>query len=314
MNLYQFGIFEVVAKHLNITRASEELHLSQPAVSQQLKLLQETYKVNLYKKSDRGIYLTEDGHEFLGHVKLIIEQLGKLNAHFNGSHRAIRQKPIVVCGSHGLSSEFLPLMLTSFQKKYPQVQIILQTGDNHDIDRKILKGEVDIALMRQPCRSPQIISEPYREDQIVPFVSTDHPVARIGELKLCDLEGTPLIIRGGNKSSTNTEERLKRLKNQGLKLNIAMRCESPKAVKIAVRYKLGLGFLYSEFVKSDVRKGIFKTFKIPDLNLWTTTFILYHRDNPLSANARDFLELLHQRCRKKQPLKVPAQKAENLTM
>ena len=88
--------------------------------------------------------------------------------------------------------------------------------------------------------------------------------------------------------------------------------ESPEAAKVAVMKKMGLGFLYWELLKSDVKNGIFKTISIPDLNLKFTTFILYRRDRPLSADAQNFLALLRQRRRKSQIPELSVQTAENL--
>ena len=76
---------------------------------------------------------------------------------------------------------------------------------------------------------------------------------------------------------------------------------------------MGLGFLYWELLKSDVQNGLLKTIRIPDLNLKFTTFILYHRDKPLSAEAQDFLELLRQRRRKSQIPRLSVETPENLT-
>ncbi len=313
MTLHQLRILVVIAKTLNVTKAASGLHISQPSISQQLKMLEEEYGLELYKSNGRGIKLTEKGQFFVSHAKLILEQVDELNAHLDASPRAAKHKPLVVAGSQGLSEIFLPSMVAVFQKRYPQVDVALQTGHTQAIEVKILEGETDIALMRYPSKSPLIISEPYRQERVVSFVSAKHPLARKGKITLSDLELIPLIIRGGNTSPTRVEERLKKLENQGVKPNIFMRCELPKAVKIAVGKKIGLGFLCWELVKSDVRNGIFKTIQIPDLNLSHMTYILFRRDKPLSASARDFLTLLYQRRHRSQSPKRSVPTAENLS-
>ncbi len=299
--------FVAVAKHLNVSRASAELEVSQASVSQQLKGLHKEYGAKFYKKNSKGIELTEQGQVFLGYANLILEQVERLDAHFNGSPRAIKQKPLVVGGSHGLSAHFLPSTLATFQKRHSQVRVILQTGPMQSLEQKVLKSEVDIALVRHASSSPHIICERYRHERVVPFVSAKHPLARKGKLTLSELESVPLIIRGINTSSPRADEIVKHLESRGLKPNIVMRCESPETAKVAVLKKMGLGFLYWELLKSDVQNGLFKTIRIPDLNLKFTTFILYHRDKPLSANAQDFLVLLRQRRHKSQIPKLSVQ-------
>lgn len=241
-----------------------------------------------------------------------MEQVERLDAHFDGHPRAIKQKPLVVGGNHGLSARFLPSMLVTFQKRHPQVRVILQTGPMQSLEPKVLKSELDIALVRHASSSPHIISEPYRHEMVVPFVSAKHPLASKGKLTLSELEAVPLIIRGINTSSKRADETVRQLESRGLKPNIVMRFESPQAAKVAVMKKMGLGFLYWELLKSDVKNGLFKTISIPELNLEYTTFILYHRDKPLSADAQDFLALLRQRRRKSQIPKLSEQTAENL--
>jgi len=242
-----------------------------------------------------------------------VEQVERLDAHFDGSPRAIKQKHLVVGGSHGLSARFLPSMLVTFQKRHPQVQVVLQTGPMQSLETKVLKSELDIALVRHASSSPHIVSEPYRRERILPFISAKHPLARKGRLTLSELGAVPLITRGINTSSNRVDETVRQLESRGLKPNIVMRCESPQAAKIAVSKKMGLGFLYWDLLKSDVRNGLFKTIDLPELNLEFTTFILYRRDKPLSSDAQEFLALLRQRRHKSQIPKPSVQTAENLT-
>ncbi len=102
---------------------------------------------------------------------------------------------------------------------------------------------------------------------------------------------------------STAEEIFEQLEDRGLKLNIVMRCESPQAVKAAVRNKIGVGILFREVLDPDVRDGYFKILKIPGLKLETTSFIIRHRDRPLPTNALHFLRLLHQ-CRDKQKINI----------
>lgn len=93
--------------------------------------------------------------------------------------------------------------------------------------------------------------------------------------------------------------RLRKIENQGVQVRIALRCESPGAVKAAVRKKMGLGLLFEELVKHDAERGDFKILKIKGLNLFGQSCIVYHRKKLLSSHAQDFLALLRQRSRKR---------------
>ncbi len=104
------------------------------------------------------------------------------------------------------------------------------------------------AIVRHASSSPHLISEPYRRERVVPFVSAKHPLARKGKLILSELEAVPLIVRGTNTSSNRADEIVRQLESRGLKPNIVMRFESPEAAKVAVLKKMGLGFLYWELL------------------------------------------------------------------
>jgi len=149
-----------------------------------------------------------------------------------------------------------------------------------------------MGLVSSPPKSLDLVIEPFRKEKVAAFVPINHPLAKKCRLTLSDLMRNPLIIRGGGAGKTRIEDALRQLEISGFKLDIAMRCESPQAVKAAVREKMGLGIIYRELVESDARNGQFKLLRLPPLNMDTTSYIIYKKDNPLSANARSFLALL----------------------
>ena len=292
MTLNRLTIFAIVAKHLNFTRASEELHISQPSISQQIKALQEEYESNFYTKSGRGIELTEAGQLFYNNVKPILAQLEKLKGTLDTSPRMIKAEALTVGGSHGPSTLFLPSLLAAFKKNHPRAQITLRTDCTSGIERLILKSLVEIGVVSSRPKSLDLVIEPFRREKVIAFVPINHTLAKKRKLTLSDLMRNPLIIRGGSVGKTRMEETLRQLEISGFKPDIAMRCESPQAVKAAVKKKMGLGIIFRELVESDARNGQFKLLKLPPLNLDTTSFIIYKKDKPLSANARSFLTIL----------------------
>ena len=241
MTLNRLTIFTTVAKHLNFTRASEELHISQPSISQHIKQLQDEYRTVFYKRCARGIELTEAGRDLLGKIRPILSQIEKLNSSFDHSPRTIRSETFTVAGSHGFSFALLPSLLAAFKRNHTRVPITLRTDNSHAVERMVLKAQVEIGLVSGPPKSPYILSEPFRKEKMVPFVAVSHPMAKRPILTMSDLSETPLIIRGNGMGKSTAEEILEQLEDRGLKLNIVMRCESPQAVKAAVRKKMGVG-------------------------------------------------------------------------
>jgi DNA-binding transcriptional LysR family regulator len=126
----------------------------------------------------------------------------------------------------------------------------------------------------------------------VAFAAKSDPITRKRELSLADLENIPIIVRSNGVFESATQSLLRTLKQSVQKLNIAMCCESPEAIKNAVSQKLGIGFLYYDAVKAAIERGSFKMLRIRGLEIEGRTYIVYHKERPLSPNAEEFLKLL----------------------
>ena len=287
----QFMIFAAVARHRNLTRASQELRISQPGVSQQLKLLEGNYGVKFFKRSGRGVELTEEGRFFLTKITPILNQVDDLNRSFDAKLLAPTAE-LIVGGTYSMTALVLPSLLGIFGKSHPQAGLTLRTGNRRLVERLLLTSEIELALVTGHPQSAQIIAEPYRREKFVAVAANSHPLARKRKITLRDLADTPLVVRGGKNLTSTSESLLREVEKQGLRLNIVMRCESPEAVKTAVRNGIGLGILHADTVQSEIKKGDLKVLKLSDLMLEGESWLIYRRDRPLSALAQAFLTLL----------------------
>jgi DNA-binding transcriptional LysR family regulator len=294
MTLHQLKIFSSIAKCLNVTKASAELHISQPSVSQQVKLLQEEYGVILYKKTPRGIRLTDDGRLFLKEIEPILSQFEKLKTRFGGNGTDRVSGTLKIGGSQSPSVSFLPMLSTIFKETHPPVRMTLRTDTSRGVERLVLNGEVEIGVITNPSNHPSLVVELYAQEKLVVFASTKPPWAKKEKLTLAELVKTPLVIKKGKEGTDRVWETIKHLEEQGYKLNIVMYCESPEAAKAAVRSGIGLGILFREIVEPDVRRGDLKIIKISQLKMTIDTHIIYDKRRSLSPHAQDFLTLLHQ--------------------
>ena len=293
MTLKQFMIFAAVARHLNVTRASQELHVSQPSVSQHLKLLEENYKVKLFHKSKRGIVLTGPGNLLLTKIIPILTLVDELGRIFVNGSKDSEVDSLVIGGTYGPSALLLPSLMAIFQRNYPRVELILRSANRPSMERLVLSSEVDIALVTGRPTSSNLIVEPYRKEKLVAFVARNHVVANKRELSLVDFARVPLVIHGRKNSSNTVVSTLRDLQRKGLDPVVAVRCESPDAVKTAVRKKIGIGILYQDAVRHDLAKGEFIVVKLRGLKLESESFVIRHRDKSPSAAVLGFLRLLY---------------------
>jgi DNA-binding transcriptional LysR family regulator len=292
MTVDRLMVFAAVARHRNVTRAAEELHITQPAVSKQLKLLEKDYNAKLYQRTDRGIELTEAGIIFFRGARGILKGYEKLREKIRAAPSIAKVETLTVGGTYSPSLYLLPSLLALFKRTHPQVQCSLRSGTKFAIERMIVNSEVDIGLIYAASNNPAIFAEPYRHEPLVAFVSRNHPLARNPELTLEQLDRIPLIVRKAWTARNTIERLLREMKKKGLSPNVALRCESPEAVKTAVRGKMGVGILFKDTVDPEVRKGGFKILKLPVKNFESRSFIVYRKDRTLPANAREFVDLL----------------------
>ena len=295
MTLHQLKIFQVVSHHGNITKASKQLRISQPSVFKQVRSLEETYKTKLYRKIGRGIELTEKGQLFQREVEEILRRIDSLEKQFGSCAPSSKVGRLMIGASHGPSASLIPSLLASFKKTHPLVQITLRTRDSLGIERLLSESDgIEIAIvtnLSQMDVSGRLHVEPCRPEQIVFFVSTHHPLGRRKRLTLAELAQLPLIVK--QRSQSKTQQLLKQIEQQSCGLNVFMECESAEAVKLAVMKTLGVGVLYRDHLKAEVRRGDLKILSIRNLKkLEIESFVVYKKDQPLSANAQEFLGLL----------------------
>jgi len=296
MTFHQLKIFASVAKHFSITKAAEELYMSQPAVSHQLKLLEDEFGRSFYFSSHTGLQLTQEGQAFLSEVKPILGRVENVERKFKPKQKERKPDFLIVGGNHTLSVTLLPEILMAFKKTHPLVTCQLETSDSRTMEQRVLNGEVEIALITNPSYSHQIALEPYRRHEMVAFVPSTSPLAG-QKMALKDLAKLPLVVRSGG---TTVRELLRR----GFKLNIAAQCEVSEAVKAAVKKGLGVGLLNSDGVEHELMNGELRKIHIPDLQeIKVQSFIIYDKRRSLSAVAQDFRQILLERQTRNVPKK-----------
>ena len=200
-------------------------------------------------------------------------------------------EPLMVGGSHALSAWALPSLIAKYKRKYPHVQISLRTKSSPVIERLVLESEIDLGLVTNPPSSPLLRLEPYRRETMVIAVSRHHALAHKRELTLKELAQGPLIIRERKQSSSR--KFLDQLEQLAYEPNILMICDSASAVKNAVLGGLGIGIIYRDHVKREMKNGDLKALKVKGLKkVRFQSFIIYRKDKQFSHPAQDFYDML----------------------
>ena len=284
--------FVAVAKHLNITKAAQELRVTQPSISKHLKTLERDYRVRLIKKEAGRIELTDEGRVFLRYASAVLSLLDQLDCEFGTFRTNQKVESLKVGGSDGASILLLPSLVARFKKQHPEIPIALRAGSSKTLERMLLSSEAEIGLLNMKPAHSRLCAEPFREEKLIMFVARNHPLAGKKTVSVSDLNVHQLAATGGRNSTT--EKILKGLAHEGLKARVTIRCETPEAVKIIVSKGIGVGILFQDTVMPEIRKGTFKAISLNGVKLRGQSHIVYRRDKPMSNNAREFLSLLRE--------------------
>lgn len=292
MTLHQFQIMLSVAKHQSVKAAANENHISQPAVSLHIKLLEEQCEVKLFTKYSKGIQITDAGRKFIDSTKEILSLVENLknicrDDSSNGNDGSLR------IGSHHGMSEFLSQsILVVFKKDNPKIQLFFHSELSPTLESMVQNSEIEIAVISNPSFSNSLIYETFRIEKATAIVSRNYPLANKGILSIKELSQEPLIVLKLNESQSLSEKLLKDMRDQGSEMSAIIYCESMNANISSVKAGMGIGIAHKKSVEKDIIRGDLIEIKIPLLNTRVETFIIYHKEHPLSPVAKDCLSFL----------------------
>lgn len=286
--LQQLRLFEAVARHGNFTRAAEAIHLTQPAVSIQIKRLEETLGVSLFEQMGKKIYLTATGKELYATCKDIFERLTA----FEGKLEELRGE---VAGPLNLAAVttakyFLPHFLGAFLRRYPKVMPQLKASNRARIVERLDANEDDIYIMATLPERSDIEIHPFLKDELVMFAHPKHPLARKKKIPLEQLTGERVISRETGSGIRMTFERL--LADKGVALEPYMELGSGEAIKQAVMSGMGIAVLSTFSLKLELESKRLVLLDVEGLPIRRSWYAIHRRGKHLTPAALKFIEFL----------------------
>jgi len=263
------------------------LHLSQPSVSQQLRLLEEEFGRKFFVRLNQGMELTSEGKEFFNAILPLLAQADNLEKTFKANGKTNDRGMLIVGGSRNVSGDILPKLLMSLRERYPSARFVLESDHSPAIEKRMVASEFDIGLITNPSYRAEIIYEPYEEMELVAFCLSTNPLAR-KKLALKDLAECSLVLRGGGRLENI-------LANLGYRLNVAMRCEASTSVQAAVLMGMGVGILYRNALAGRLPSGNLRFLNVPELKeMGIKSFIICDKRKPLTPMSQEFLLVMHE--------------------
>lgn len=286
--LQQLRLFEAVAHHGSYTRAAEAIHLTQPAISIQIKRLEEGLGVSLFEQMGKKIYLTAAGKELYATCQDVFERLGA----FEGKLDELRGE---VAGPLNLAAVttakyFLPHYLGAFLRRYPKVMPQLKASNRARILERMEANEDDIYIMATLPENIDIEVHPFLKDELVIFAHPDHPLAKKKGIQLEELLRERIISREAGSGIRMTFERL--LAEKELKIEPYMELGSGEAIKQAVMSGIGIAMLSTFSLKLELESKRLVLLDVEGLPVKRNWYAVHRRGKHLTPAALKFLEFL----------------------
>lgn len=287
MNTFQLLCFLTVAETLNFARAAEQLHVTQPAVTQQIHSLERSLNVKLFKRTTRSVKLTEEGRIFIHDAKQIVALSQRAMKRFENPDDEQLQFLSIGCHSY-IHLRFLPPVLRKLTKRYPMLHPRLHVVPFAHLYRLLEEDDVDMIIgFKEP--STKKIKASYREIAKVPIICAlplDHPLAAKKELTIEELTKERLVLLDPAKA----QEDIVRIQGElmsGHALADCYFCESEETVMILVQAGLGISILPKLFLPADMQLAW-----IPIRDVNDISFGIYYKSVQGNAPLKDFMAFM----------------------
>lgn len=284
----QLKVFEAVARHLSYTRAADELHLTQPAVSMQVKQLEDSIGLPLFDKLGKKIFLTEAGHELQRYSRSISQQLAEAETvleDLKGGQRGQLKLTVLATANY-----FMPEFLAKFGRKYPHIRIILDVTNRAGALHQLRNNETDVAIMGQPPDDLELDSTSFRKNPLVVVAPIDHPLVTKRTISLKQLEQETFLAREPGSETRAVMERF--FKRHKIDITIDTELGSNEAIKQSIRAGLGLGLLSLDTLSMEMKLkqlAVLNVEKFPIMLHWN---IVSRQDKRLPKIAQSFKQFL----------------------
>ena len=248
-------VFYTVAKQLSFTKAAEQLFMTQPAVTFQIKQLEEHFNTRLFERSHSKITLTPAGRLAMEYAERILNLTTEMETRLTEMTGEIGGT-LMIGASTTIAEYMLPRMLGEFKARYPQVQCRLTVTNSETVESKVADHTLDIGLIEAPSHHSNLKSEVCCQDELVAICSTSHEFAKLPSVSPEQLVLQPYISReAGSGTREVVDDYFRRAGIQPEDLNTIMELGSPEAIKGAVEAGLGIAIVSRATILKEERLG-----------------------------------------------------------
>ena len=290
ITLRQLKVFERVAKRLSFTRAAEELFLTQPAVSMQIKQFEEAVGLPLFERLGKKIYLTQAGAELYHLSRNIAQQLDE-------AEQLIEELKGTETGRLNVSVAntvhyFAIRLLGEFCRRHPKVRVSFKVTNRKGLLQNLEDNEADLLLMGQPPDTQDLEAESFLKNPLVIIAPAGHPLSGKKNIALKELSNETFIMREIGSGTRNSVERF--LAERGVHLTVSMEMNTNGAIKQGVEEGLGLGIVSIHTLERELEGRRLVVLDVESFPIMRQWFMVHRAGKRLSAIATQFAEFVRQ--------------------
>ena len=284
-------VFHTVAKQLSFTKAAELLFMTQPAVTFQVKQLEEHFNTRLFERSHGKISLTPAGELALDFAERILNLTGEMEARISELTGQV-SGPLLIGASTTIAEYMLPRMLGEFKQRHPETQARLTVANSETIENKVADHTLDLGLIESPSHHPNLVTEVCCEDELVMICAPFSDLAKLASVSPRQVADHPYISRESGSGTRECIDEFLRINGVNLdEVNLAMELGSREAIKGAVAAGLGVAVVSSTTVVKELKLG--ELVAIPlDPPLRRQLTLVYPQEKFRSKLLQSFLDFL----------------------
>jgi LysR family transcriptional regulator, low CO2-responsive transcriptional regulator len=287
MDFDQLEIFLEVARLSSFSRAAEKRFRTQPAVSSQIRALEEEVGARLLDRSGGRVSLTAAGKLFFKYAEETIAHRKAIVTEIAETERVPRGE-IVVGANEGTCLHILPEVFAQFKRDYPNVSVSIKRSDYAKILEAILENEVDFGVVSLPVTDNRLEAQMIHRDQLVVITAPSHPLSAKKTITVADVAVYPLVLP----KFGHTRDALDELfYDHHVKPNVTMELDSSELLKRFVAAGVGVGFIARSNIEEDIRAKALVALALADVQIRRDLALVFRKDKSLSRAARAFMDI-----------------------
>lgn len=286
---FRLQVFYSVATNLSFTKAAKELHITQPAVTSNIKELETSLGISLFEREPNRISLTLAGKVLLKYTANAMEEYKKMEYEIGLLRNSFSGK-IKIGASTTIEQYILPPVLVQFNSQYPDIEILVYNSNTMNVEKSVASHDIDLGIIEGNAGQKEFKYIPFMKDEIVAIAHTSQPVSKKWQISLDELKKTPVVLREiGSGTLDVIIGELQKHKIKLKDLTIKMHLGSTESIKNFLGNADCIGFVSAHAVSREIARGDFQIIDIEGLDI-TRTFNFIYLQGQRSGLTNKFIE------------------------